>query len=604
MSDAGGTLDSKLERPSIKLIVVILLVFALRFPFLNQAIQGDDVYYLAGAEHAQIEPLHPNQLSYVFLGDVVDMRGHPHPPLNAWFLGLLLAIFGDVYEVPFHSAYALFSLISAISMWRLARRFSEQPLWATLLFVATPVFVVNGNSLESDIPFLAFWLAGVALFTCERYLAAAAALALAALGALQAVFLTPILMVYVWLNARRNWLAWLIALTPVVTLGLWQVFEWQSTGALPATVLTGHFATYGFQAWVYKFQNAAALSVHLCFLVFPAFLPAMIWLNSRRRDRDTIFLAAWVALFFAGALVVFFAGAARYLLPVAAPMALLASRLRPRWLAIGLVFQLALGIGLAIVNYQHWDGYRQFAAQLKDQLASRRVWINGEWGLRFYLEAQGGLPLKRGQAVQPGETVVSSELAYPVPFSTGGGALTGFAQRELTSSLPLRLIGLDSRSGFSTASKGFRPFDISWGPIDRVKAEIVVEKEPSLEYLPMGAAEAAQQIVSGIFQLEENRFRWMGGRAVVLLKSPTAAKPVQVVFHIPPMAPARRVSLIVDGDTVATGTYSQPGSYTLISPPLKPRRAAATVEVLLDKSFSVPGDRRQLGMVLSEVGFR
>ena len=29
----------------------------LRVPFLHQAIQGDDVYYLYGAEHAQIDPL-------------------------------------------------------------------------------------------------------------------------------------------------------------------------------------------------------------------------------------------------------------------------------------------------------------------------------------------------------------------------------------------------------------------------------------------------------------------------------------------------------------------------------------------------------------------
>ena len=44
----------------------------------------------------------------------------------------------------------------------------------------------------------------------------------------------------------------------------------------------------------------------------------------------------------------FFAGSARYLLPMAAPLALLASRLRPRWLAAGFGLQLALGLGLVV----------------------------------------------------------------------------------------------------------------------------------------------------------------------------------------------------------------------------------------------------------------
>ncbi len=66
--------------------------------------------------------------------------------------------------------------------------------------------------------------------------------------------------------------------------------------------------------------------------------------GATRRDRDTQFLLAWIALFFAGAVIVFFAGSARYLLPMAAPVALLASRLRPRWLALGFALQMALSL--------------------------------------------------------------------------------------------------------------------------------------------------------------------------------------------------------------------------------------------------------------------
>src|SRR6185437_12376591 len=107
--------------------LLLLFVILLRLPFLNQAVQGDDDVYLTEAAHAQIEPLHPEHTSYVFKGDVVDLRGHTHPGSNAWPLAVLLAVFGTVKEVPFHAAYIGFSLIAAGAMWSLARRFSPHP---------------------------------------------------------------------------------------------------------------------------------------------------------------------------------------------------------------------------------------------------------------------------------------------------------------------------------------------------------------------------------------------------------------------------------------------------------------------------------------------
>jgi hypothetical protein len=582
----------------VKLLLVLAVVLLLRAPFLRQAIQGDDVYYLYGAEHAQIDPAHPIDVRYVFEGDMVDMEGHPHPPLNAWFLGLLLALFGDIREAPFHTAYILFSAVAAVSMWSLARRFSPHPLWATLLFLATPAFVVNGNTLESDIPFLAFWMAGVALFVANRYALAAAALALAAMAAYQAVFLTPILAIYTWLYARRSKSAWMVVLVPPVVVAGWQLYELISIGKLPLAVLAGYFRTYGTQSLAFKLRNAAALPVHFCWLVFPVLLPPAFLLSWKRRDPDTLFLTAWIAIFFAAGIGIFFAGSARYLLPIAAPVALLVSRLNTRWLAAGLAAQMILSMALATVNYQHADAYRAFAASLQPQLAGKRVWINGEWGLRYYLDTDGGIPLLREQSLRPGDVVVTSELGYPVHFSAGGGTLTPIAQREVRATLPLRLIALHTRSAYSTVDRGYLPFDISTGPIDRVRAEMVVEREPKLAYLLMKSPEAEQQLVSGVYQDQ-----WMAGRAVILLKSPAATTPLQVKFFIPQPAPARRITLLIDGQQVAEKTYDAPGLYTLETPPIRPAKPTATLTIVVDKTFSVPADRRELGVVLIAAGF-
>jgi hypothetical protein len=424
-------------------------------------------------------------------------------------------------------------------------------------------------------------------------------MALAALTAYQAVLLTPILAVYVWLFHRRSRARWLTLLVPPLTVVLWQLFERLSTGALPAAVLNGYLATL--QTLHAKLANALALTIHSWFIVFPALVPgAFVLAWRRRREPDTLFLLAWIGIFFAGALAIFFAGAARYLLPMAAPVALLASRLRPRWLAVGFAAQLALSLGLAAVNYQHWDGYRQFAESLRGVTAGHRVWIDGEWGLRYYLESDGALPLKKTQRLRPGDIVVSSELSASVnpvaPF-------VPLRTAEIRPAIPLRLIGLESHSGYSTVSRGFWPFGISAGLIDRVRAIEVAERHPTLAYLPMNAPEAADQIVSGIYALEDNRFRWMSLSAVVVLKSPAAALPLRATFTIPPQARARRITLLLDGREVASQTYPGPGTYTLESPPVRAAGAVAIAEVAIDQTFFAPPDSRELGIVLTGVGF-
>ena len=632
-------------RPVLLIVAAVLLI---RLPFLDQPVQGDDIYYLKGAEHAQIDLAHPSHARYVFQGEMVDMRGHSHPPLNSWVLAAILAAVGDVREAPFHAVYTGFSLIAALAMWSLERQFTGRPLEATLLFLATPAFVVNGNSLESDVPFLTLWLASIAMFvsaadrrSTPRLLAAAAVMGVTGMAAYQSVMLIPVLGAYLWLY-RRDWIpGWLALVAPAAVIGTWQLIERLSSGAAPASMLAGYLSSRNFQALASKLQSAAALTAHAGWLVFPA----LVWLAFRRvpkagwaivaagaagamaldwhplfwvsfgtgilllvwcvlRARQD-FLAAWMIAFFAAALVLFFAGSARYLLPVAAPVAILVSReLSRRVLLGGFAAQMALSLGLATVNYDHWDGYREFAAEMRKQTESRRVWINSEWGLCFYLEADGGLPLQRGQAVRPGEMVVTSRLAYPSSFSTGGGVPARYARMVVDSAIPLRLIGLTARSAWSTATLGFRPFDIDLGPIDVVTAELILEKKPEAEFLAMNAPEAPSQIVSGLDKLEHNAWRWMSGQAVILLKRPSVPRPLEVSFTIPDNAPARRVTLLLDGAEAASATYPKPGSYTLSTRPIAPGVDAATVTILVDQTFRVPADRRELGMVLVSVGFR
>ncbi|MFN9263443.1 MAG: hypothetical protein ACK6DY_08130, partial [Acidobacteriota bacterium] len=529
-------------------LLVIALVLALRVPYLNHPIQGDDVYYLVSAQHAQIDPAHPLRARFAFEGQMVSMQGHPHGPFNAWYLGALLALFGDIKEVPFHAAYLPFSLIAALSALSLARRFSPHPLTATLLFLATPAFVINGNSLETDVPLLAFWLLSTALYTANRPWLAILPLALAALTAYQSVVLIPILFLY---NRRH----WPVTLTPALTIAAFQLFERSSTGTLPAQVLTGYFSQYALQSLINKARNAAALTTHLGWLIFPlATLPVhwrlalpfalagalydphpLFWLPFGlgaglllSLKPKTEWLHQWIALFFAAALAIFFAGANRYLLPLALPVALLASRYPLARPAIALQF--ALSAALAFTNYQHWQAYRDFVTP-----PDGRLWVNAEWGLRFYAEAVGGVPLLRGEPVQPGDAVLSSALSSPVNFTTGGGRAALTKQAEVRPLLPFCLICLDGRSAYSSAQHGLRAFDLTTHPLDRLHLAGIIAQRPTRSYLPLGDPAATSQIVSGIYDLEGENWRWMSDRGTVLLQRKPG--PLVAKIYVPDAAP-------------------------------------------------------------------
>lgn len=619
-------------------LVVIVLTILLRLPFLNTAVQGDDVYYLYGAQHAQVDPLHPLHTNYAFLGQMVDMRGHPHGPLNPWILGALVAVFGEVREVPFHAAYIVFSLLAALAMLSLARRFCpERALLATLLFIAVPAFVVNGNSFETDLPFLALWLISFVYFTkaidtrsISMLLVSSVAAAFAALDAYQAVMLTPILGLYLWPRCRTWKPAWITILAAPATIVAWQAWERSTSGVLPMSVLLGYMRSASLQSSANKFASGVALTGHAGWIVFPALLflafgktaglwrwavvtvaaasalvydpNPLFWISIAagvllltwvmRKD----FLSAWVLLFFTASLVIFFAGSARYLLPIAAPVCILvAQALPPAWLIAGFAAQLALSLGLATANYQHWSAARSFADSVMQQANGRRVWVNAELGIRHYLEDRGALPLLRDQVLRADDIVVTSELVRPVTITAPTARLM---ETIISPSIPLRLISIQGGSGYSASSKGLLPFEISSEVVDRLTADVVIERKPELSYLDPKDPKAAAHVITGLFP-----DGWMSQEASLLLKVPKSVRALEVLLFIPPDAPARQMTLLVEGKIAAEDSYTKSGSYSL-SIPFKSDAAQVTVGLRVDKTHTVPPDGRALGAIVTGVGFR
>src|SRR5579885_3755103 len=156
-------------------------------------------------------------------------------------------------------------------------------------------------------------------------------------------------------------------------------------------MLAGYMSSYHLQAGSNKLHSAAALIVHAGWIVSPLLVlllrgPRWRWIVAAAaaaagafHDLNLLFwfslgcgvlllcsaigrgfLTVWIWTFFAGAALIFFAGSARYLLPIAAPVAILAARdCRRVALLAGFAWHMALSLGLALVNYSPMAAHAQ-----------------------------------------------------------------------------------------------------------------------------------------------------------------------------------------------------------------------------------------------------
>ena len=123
----------------------------------------------------------------------------------------------------------------------------------------------------------------------------------------------------------------------------------------------------------------------------------------------------------------------------------------------------------------------------------------------------------------------------------------------------MRLIGLNSHSGYSTVQEGYLPFGVSTGPIDRITARMVMERHPTLEYVTTNAPGAVDQIVSGVFPND----RWMSQAGIVVAEESRRPQKGQRRILHSAERPGPPVTLLLDGREVASHTYPGPGAYTV-----------------------------------------
>jgi len=140
------------------ILIILFAVLFISLPFLSMPIYIDDIYILTYAREILKDPLDPYGIKYT--GEMTSYTG---PPLLLYYAALVITFFGES-EIFLHIFYIIFTLMAGISMFFLSKKFSKLPLFATLLMISTPIFVVMSNSLMQDVPVLAFLLTSLVLF--------------------------------------------------------------------------------------------------------------------------------------------------------------------------------------------------------------------------------------------------------------------------------------------------------------------------------------------------------------------------------------------------------------------------------------------------------
>jgi 4-amino-4-deoxy-L-arabinose transferase-like glycosyltransferase len=219
------------------MIFLALLVSMLVLPFIGKAFNIDDPLFIWTAQHIQANPGNPYGFSVNWYGwDRPMSIINKNPPLASYYIALAASVFGWS-ESALHLTFLLPALAVAIGMYLIARRFCEHPLLAALAGLLTPVYLMTGLTVMSDMLMLAFWVFAVYFWIDGMETGKPPALALAglligiaALTKYFAIALIPLLGFYSVTKQRRVGLSLLYLLIPVVLLAWYQWATYQLYG--------------------------------------------------------------------------------------------------------------------------------------------------------------------------------------------------------------------------------------------------------------------------------------------------------------------------------------------------------------------------------------
>ena len=145
-------------------------------------------------------------------------------------------------------------------------------------------------------------------------------------------------------------------------------------------------------------------------------------------------------------------------------------------------------------------------------------------------------------------------------------------------------------------------------------APTVAAKPPVASVLAMNDPQAATQLITGFYAVEQNSWRWTAGRFSAVLAAPPGAErtggTLSFGFTIPDAIFSRlgplTLTAAAGGTVLRSETYKAAGKYTFHAdiPAALLATGSVKVDFALDKSVppGTAGDQRELGIIASSLG--
>ena len=279
----------RLKSNLAKIWIIILFLFIITLPFLNRAIAVDDIYILAIADHVIEKPLDPYNFDWYGQNRPLQRAYDTatKPPLVPYYLGLMKFFFGNS-EVILHTFFMVFSIVAAISMFYLSKRFTKWPLAATLLLISIPIFSVTSHNFMLDLPVLTFFLLSCITFINGvdndkkiSLVLSGLFVALAFLTKYNAIILFPLLISYALLRKKAKYIGYL-SLSLILIL-IWSLNElyhygsvhsaniflnWHTTGNLSSSIISKVF-DYVIPFLISNLSYIGGGTIFFIFLIYP-----------------------------------------------------------------------------------------------------------------------------------------------------------------------------------------------------------------------------------------------------------------------------------------------------------------------------------------------
>jgi 4-amino-4-deoxy-L-arabinose transferase-like glycosyltransferase len=306
--------------PGVALLTLIYLSLALanivRLPPLRGPDESDHLAYVQVLRSQHAMPLLPR---FTAPDDPRVAEQAQHPPLYYAVLAAASTVLPDLHTVAGQRALKLVSVLMGL-VGLLAFAVCARETWpdddttalAAVGFVAVmPLYWVMTSHINNTAGSLA--ASGVALLLLRRaladepqpgrWLALGLTAALGMLAKITAAWLVPVIVVALWLQARRHGgrvalRLVLPALAPMVLLvGVWLTYNWFSFGELmPQRVLGREYLPLGFMTVFFQ-PFAAKVLLHAVLVKIPltAFTPFWLMADAVRPRAALIVLAAFLA---------------------------------------------------------------------------------------------------------------------------------------------------------------------------------------------------------------------------------------------------------------------------------------------------------------------